>query len=159
MKRDRPCARVDTIRIPRAIRTLLAMILTMPCWAEAAELALSDDSLVNVGSYVYRQHCVSCHGEDGRGGQAVGTRETVPAPDLSKLARRNGGEFPFWELYETISGNELLPAHGSRLMPIWGQELRTDAGGGGTDGATLARGRILALMAYLATLQDDVNTP
>lgn len=133
---------------------VLVLLLTIPWQAEAGELFHGDDSVVNVGSYVYKQHCTSCHGEDGRGGQAVGMQQTVPAPDLTTIAASNQGEFPFWEVYEVISGSELLPAHGSRLMPIWGRELNTDLGGGGTEAATLARGRILALMAYLTTLQS-----
>jgi len=43
-------------------------------------------------------------------------------PDLTKLSRRNGGAFPAIHVRTTImsGSDDLLPAHGSKQMPIWG---------------------------------------
>ncbi len=43
-------------------------------------------------------------------------------PDLTRLAQRNGGAFPVIHVRTTImfGADDLLSAHGSRAMPIWG---------------------------------------
>ena len=43
-------------------------------------------------------------------------------PDLTKLSRRNGGVFPATQVRTTImsGSDDLLPALGSKQMPIWG---------------------------------------
>lgn len=146
------------MKTENAIIAIIVGIIAMPAVlppAGAEALIISDEAIVNSGYHVYRRHCVGCHGEDATGGGASALLGTVATPDLTTLAKRNGGQFPFWALYETISGNELLPAHGTRLMPIWGQELAAEPGGAPSDRMARVRGRILALMAYLATLQHD----
>jgi hypothetical protein len=40
------------------------------------------------------------------------------------LRQKNQGAFPFWRLYRTIDGREAISGHGSREMPIWGNEMR-----------------------------------
>jgi hypothetical protein len=43
-------------------------------------------------------------------------------PDLTGLSQRNGGAFPAVHVRTTImfGADDLLPAHGSKMMPIWG---------------------------------------
>jgi hypothetical protein len=43
-------------------------------------------------------------------------------PDLTRLSRRNGGTFPALHVRNTITfgTDDLLSAHGSKEMPIWG---------------------------------------
>jgi hypothetical protein len=43
-------------------------------------------------------------------------------PDLTRLAQRNDGAFPAIHVRTTIlfGADDLLPAHGSKGMPIWG---------------------------------------
>ena len=49
-----------------------------------------------------------------------------------------------------------MPAHSGRTMPLWSQELGQQAGGDDDAAAqSLARGRILAIMAWLASVQAD----
>src|SRR5580704_472655 len=46
------------------------------------------------GREVYQSSCAPCHGFDGKGsGPVAGTLKITP-PDLTELARRNGGAFP-----------------------------------------------------------------
>jgi len=141
-------------RMKRLPLLIFSAALATPALAPVATFAeplpVSDEAIVSIGGKLYQKHCADCHGADGRGGAVTGAAQTVEAPDLTGLAARRDGEFPFWELYEQISGSELMPAHATRHMPIWGQELAVDAG---ERDAEIARGRILALMAYLATLQ------
>ena len=49
-----------------------------------------------------------------------------PPPDLATIARRRGGEFPTFELYEIIDGRRGLRGHGGSQMPVWGDAYRVD---------------------------------
>jgi len=102
---------------------------------------VADNAIVNSGHHIFVAKCAACHGENGRGTGIYAAQLTTRPADLSVLAKNNQGVFPFWRVYEAISGNELMPAHGSRDMPIWGQELAAEAVG--ADKATFVRGVFL----------------
>jgi mono/diheme cytochrome c family protein len=72
------------------------------------------------GGEIFRNHCAVCHGRDGRGRgpAAIALKDTVP--DLTEIARRNGGSFPASQVKAVIAGTDARSAHGSREMPIWG---------------------------------------
>lgn len=74
------------------------------------------------GEQVFRNYCSACHGSDGYGNGPVSSALKSPAPNLTRLSERNGGSFPIIHVRNTISfgSDELIPAHGSRQMPIWG---------------------------------------
>lgn len=45
----------------------------------------------------------------------------VRVPDLTHIAKRNGGVFPFERVEKTIDGTESDGlGHGTREMPVWG---------------------------------------
>jgi mono/diheme cytochrome c family protein len=73
------------------------------------------------GGEIFRNHCAVCHGKDGRGrGPATIALKGTP-PDLTQIARRNGGIFPSSRMKAVIAGTEQgSSSHGSREMPIWG---------------------------------------
>lgn len=77
-------------------------------------------------------------------------------PDLTQLARGNGGILPINRLYESIEGGKLA-AHGPRDMPIWGTDYRVrDAEYHGEMpyyAEALVRARILSLVEYINRLQ------
>jgi len=73
------------------------------------------------GADIYRAHCASCHGVAGKGDGPVAPALNTQLPDLSTITQRNGGVFPVARVRKIISGDELIPGHGSREMPIWGQ--------------------------------------
>lgn len=79
---------------------------------------------------------------------------TAP-PDLTRLARRNGGRFPLRRVLEIIDGRRLPDAHGPREMPIWGDRLREEAAEVyGPHGAVpVVRLRLLQLVFYLQSIQ------
>src|SRR5690606_16541448 len=52
----------------------------------------------------------------------------VLVPDLSRLAERNGGEFPAGDVRDVIDGRALVVAHGPRTMPVWGYEFWIEEG-------------------------------
>jgi hypothetical protein len=77
-----------------------------------------------------------------------------PPPDLARIAARHGGRFDRARIAEWVEGRTLLPAHGSREMPIWGEALSAEfdryAEGDALIGATLD-----PILAYLESLQGE----
>ncbi len=134
-----------------ALNTLLLVCLT-PLSAE--ELAVTDYAIVNTGQHVYMRNCAVCHGREANGDGPYTPMLVTPPPSLTTLSKSNGGHFPFERAMEIISGNELLPAHGARDMPIWGQVFAAEAATLGVEARSLARSRILELMAYLEHIQQ-----
>lgn len=74
------------------------------------------------GAAIFQDFCASCHGRDARGKGPVSGSLKQDVPDLTKLSKRNGVQFPAAYVRKTLmSGPEKpQPAHGSRTMPIWG---------------------------------------
>ncbi|MGR8948321.1 MAG: c-type cytochrome [Gammaproteobacteria bacterium] len=137
-----------------AIGLVLALALGFSVVSQAQELTASDDAVVNTGRHIYLRNCAICHGAAGKGDGDFSSLLVVAPTDLTTLAKRNEGSFPFEQVFETISGNELLPAHGSRDMPIWGQQFAYEAEKIGVEARSLMRARILELIAYLIDLQE-----
>jgi hypothetical protein len=79
-----------------------------------------------IGQTEFTLRCAACHGPTAQGDGMVGKLLKVPPPDLTRIAERNGGTFPFKRIYDIIEGREALAAHGSREMPIWGDIYRAD---------------------------------
>jgi hypothetical protein len=77
---------------------------------------------------------------------------TVKPADLTQIAKKNNGEFPFWKVYGIIDGREQIKAHGERDMPIWGAEFRVDASSTPT-AESMVRGRVLELVYFLQSIQ------
>src|ERR1700690_4225782 len=74
------------------------------------------------GATIFRNNCAACHGLDGRGKGPLSRVLKQDVPDLTRLSRRNDGAFPAGHVRNTIEfgADNLLPAHGSKDMPIWG---------------------------------------
>ena len=76
--------------------------------------------VLDPGKAEYHSSCAPCHGSDGKGTGPVSAGLKVPPPDLTVLAKKNNGVFPFNSVYEIIDGRKTIIAHGTRDMPIWG---------------------------------------
>jgi mono/diheme cytochrome c family protein len=72
------------------------------------------------GAKIFSNYCASCHGVKGNGDGPVASALKVKVPDLTTLARRNGGTFPAVRVRGIIAGDQRYAAHGSREMPVWG---------------------------------------
>jgi mono/diheme cytochrome c family protein len=72
------------------------------------------------GPELFHAYCASCHGVDAKGNGPAAPALKVKPPDLTALAKRNGGQFPEARVRKVIMGDEVLAAHGSREMPVWG---------------------------------------
>ena len=72
------------------------------------------------GPEMYTSYCAVCHGLDGKGNGPAAEALKVPPPDLTVLARKNGGKYPSDHVTSAIQGDLHMPAHGSKEMPVWG---------------------------------------
>ncbi len=111
---------------------------------------------VDVGKREFESNCASCHGRDGKGSGPISDLLRRSPPDLTQLAKKNGGVLPMNRLYEVIDGSN-VPGHGTRDMPVWGRDYRIkDAehyGEVAYDPEALVRARILALLEYINRIQ------
>ena len=99
------------------------------------------------GQTLFNHYCAVCHGQDAKGsGPAADALKKGPA-DLTQISRKSGGAFPEVHVMRVIKGDDVVGAHGSRDMPIWG-ELFTSLKGRET-----AELRVNALMRYIEQIQ------
>ena len=101
--------------------------LAVGMWIAATGLQAQDKAEIRAvakGRISYNRYCRSCHGEWGKGDGAVADVLKVPPADLTRVAQRNGGEFPFDEVFKTIDGRKGVAGHGLRDMPIWGNVFK-----------------------------------
>ncbi len=119
--------------------------------------ASSADKL-DIGKVEFERSCAACHGPDGRGRGPVAQALQISVPDITTLAKRNGGVFPAVRVYAVIDGREEVRAHGTRDMPVWGRQYSSGAApmydDYSFDPEAAARGRILLLIDYLYRLQS-----
>ena len=74
-----------------------------------------------VGADLFRFYCATCHGREGKGDGPVASALNRRPPDLTTIARRNGGRFPADRVEAFVTGDrEPTLAHGSADMPVWG---------------------------------------
>ena len=120
----------------------------------AAQLAAQDvDEMraVAKGKASYGRYCKSCHGEQGKGDGKVAEMLTVRPADLTAITSRNGGEFPFDEVFKTIDGRKEVAGHGSSDMPIWGKVFQE-----GTDNPDeQVIEKVAALTYYVKSIQAE----
>lgn len=105
---------------------LFAVLVVVVVFSAAQEIRKAQASYSSPvsGKEMYMDYCASCHGADAKGnGPATPALKTAPT-DLTRLTVRNGGEFPELHVYAVIKGDEMMPAHGSVDMPVWGSVFR-----------------------------------
>ncbi len=132
---------------------LLAGTMVSPSLVQAQDMTL--------GQFEYQNSCVACHGVSGKGdGPVTDFLSGATVPDLTMLQSNNGGVFPVTAVYKTVEGSDVASAHGTRDMPIWGDQfrLRVMKGrdpqfSGSQSIEDFAQVRILALIEYLASIQ------
>lgn len=100
------------------------------------------------GPDLFRAYCAPCHGVDAKGNGPAAPALKAKVPDLTLLAKRNGGTFPADQVSKTVMGDSAVVAHGSREMPVWGpifHQVEEDIDRGNV--------RIDNLVKYLASIQ------
>jgi mono/diheme cytochrome c family protein len=102
----------------------------------------------------FDRYCAACHGTTARGDGPVGPQLKTRPPDLTQLARRNGGTFPASRVSAYVSGTgRALPTHGPAEMPVWGPTFRA------FEKDIRAQERIKNLVLYLASIQAPSSAP
>jgi mono/diheme cytochrome c family protein len=102
------------------------------------------------GQEIYRQFCAACHGADAKGnGPAASRLKTMPS-DLTLLAKRNMGKFPYEYVASVLRFGPGPSAHGSSDMPTWGPIFQILD----KDNEQAVQQRIKNLTNYLASLQE-----
>jgi mono/diheme cytochrome c family protein len=139
------------------IRFLSPLALFFLFHLQAAPANAQDKELISAGKQEFRHSCVVCHGLTGRGESVMTTLNLlkIKPPDLRQLRKRNNGTFPFWQMYRVIDGRQEIMAHGSREMPVWGNVFIRQEGGTTIADDARAVGRILQLLYYLESIQEQ----
>ena len=130
--------------------TLLAVALfAAVATAQTVRKIPASNTSAASGQEMYRAYCASCHGLDGKGGGPASSALKTPPTDLTQLNNRNSGQFPEMKVFNTISGDARVPAHGSKDMPVWGALfLRLN-----DSDASKAKLRIRNLTKYIESIQ------
>jgi mono/diheme cytochrome c family protein len=102
------------------------------------------------GKIMFTQYCAACHGADAKGHGPARAALRIPAANLTTLAKRHGGRFPFDYVTKVLQFGPGFATHGSSDMPTWGPIFRyidnyNDAA---------VRKRIQNLCDYLDSLQE-----
>lgn len=102
----------------------IAMLLLSISFSTAQETSSKEAEThgksIASGKTLFMQHCASCHGDDAKGAGPAALALKKQPPDLTALAKRNHGKFPYDEVSKAIDGDFDVPAHGSKEMPTWG---------------------------------------
>jgi mono/diheme cytochrome c family protein len=109
------------------IRGIFPFIGLMLCLAASGELQQKQIKYVPArpispvsGQQMYTAYCAVCHGPNGKGNGPAAEGLTVPPPDLTALARKNGGKYPSDHVRNAIEGDLRLSTTGLNGMPAWG---------------------------------------
>ena len=143
------------MRIPLAVAGVL--LATLGATAHAAQ---APDFSSYTGAELYKRFCSACHGATAEGDGPVAASFKSMVPDLTRIAKRQGGKFPDERIHRIIDGRQVPAPHGSRDMPIWGDRYTQEKVKAAEhyvdmpyDMEMFARGRIIALIDYLHRLQ------
>jgi mono/diheme cytochrome c family protein len=105
------------------MRFAFLFTLLFIAWASAAQNqpsiseAQRSPVFVPSGERMFKDFCASCHGIDAKGHGPASPLLKRPPPDLTTLAKRNKGKFPYSHVYNILLFGPGVLAHGSREMP------------------------------------------
>ncbi len=129
-------------------------------WWAAGSVQAQESHVIDNGQRLYSAYCEFCHGEKGTGDGSMGEHLQVQPTDLTQIQKKNTGQFPFWQVYQMIDGQndeeETIKGHGRGAMPIWGQvfERQKDASDPFVQKEIII-GRLLSLVHYLESIQEQ----
>jgi len=136
--------------------TLLLSILLLAASASTAQTkpAISQDQLpsnfVPTGKEMFKQYCAACHGLDAKGHGPARAALKVPAADLTTLAKRHDGTFPYDYVSNILRFGPGVAAHGSADMPTWGPIFQYMD----NYNQSAVQKRVKNLCDYIASLQE-----
>jgi len=131
---------------------LVVAVLVLGAGPPAAWAQEDDKGLLTVaGSFTYKTYCATCHGKDARGDGPLADKLRFVPPDLTGLARRNGGAYPDELVHRIIDGRKAVKGHGGPDMPVWGDAFKNTESGYSED---KVREKIQGLVEFLRTIQE-----
>jgi mono/diheme cytochrome c family protein len=116
-----------------ALPCLALLALALP--ASAQTPSRLDEGEAALGQVIYGRYCAACHGREGKGDGPVASGLLRRPVDLTALASKNGGKFPYEKVARAIDGRETNRAHGTPDMPVWGEVFAKTTG---TESPTVA---------------------
>jgi mono/diheme cytochrome c family protein len=128
----------------------LIFLLSLP----SPQATAQEMELIAGGELEFQSHCAVCHGVDASGNGMMSKFLTLKPANLTQISNKNGGKFPFWQVYRTIDGRDEVRGHGISQMPVWGPRFRAESGGNDPGAKSQAAGRILSLVFYLQHIQE-----
>lgn len=102
---------------------------------------------------LYMKYCSACHGPGGKGDGSVSSVMRPKPTDLTQIAKKSGGEFPFVPIMQVIDGTKAVHAHGEADMPVWG-ELLKDPGSGSLESRVAIEGKLMLITDYIRSIQE-----
>ena len=127
-------------------RSLLLALLA------SSQVVVAADFSKYSGEQLFQRLCAACHGSSAQGNGPVAASLTVAVPNLRELSKRHHGEFPAEKIQKIVDGRLSLSPHGTRVMPVWGDELlRSEAGDPQAEHA--AADLIHKIVEYLRSIQ------
>jgi mono/diheme cytochrome c family protein len=141
--------RFDHLRLVAATLGLAAIGGLLAAGGAATGAATGD---VGQGRTYYRRYCASCHGMRADGSGPVAPVLSKAPADLRLLSRRYGYPLPADKIAGFVDGRTVVPAHGDRDMPVWGERFNEIPLEGAPREAEI-HSRIAKIIAYLQTIQ------
>lgn len=135
------------------LRAMLSSMLILTISEIAAQDKPAEQAratLTASGKQTYTHYCAAFHGVDARGNGPAAFVLKTPPPDLTTLAKRHGGKFPYDYVSNVLRFGTRFAAHGSSDIPIWGSIF----GSIEHNDEVAVRKRIKDLSDYLASLQE-----
>ena len=123
-------------------------------WAQANNPEMVAPGRVTTGMIEYRNHCAACHGPNGKGDGPVAAVLAKKPADLTQITKGHAGTFPEAWVRNFINGTDMIPAHGTSEMPIWGMEFARGRPGIAKRTQQDVDKRISLLTDYIKSIQE-----
>ena len=140
------------------LKNVTRAILILTTALSLNAMAFAESGKTDRGQKEYEVQCSLCHGMDAKGDGVFNQVLKVVPPDLTTLAKKNGGVFPAERISSVIDGRVEIASHGPRDMPIWGTRYAVDAAKQFVDfpyaEEAYIRARVLLLVEYLSRIQQ-----
>jgi mono/diheme cytochrome c family protein len=135
----------------RKVAIFAVMLLGAQTSTASAEEERTRKAVLDIGREEFQESCAACHGADASGRGELANKLVKPPKDLTMIAERNGGTFPFWMIFDIIAGDTTVEGHDSSQMPLFSQRMRGQESTGVFPPAPL---RVLGLTHYLESIQE-----
>lgn len=131
-----------------ALGALVLAVAAAPRPAAAGQPTEADRAAAARGERSFRTYCASCHGKEAKGDGPLAKDLRAAPADLTQLAAKNEGQFPFERVTETINHGRTVRGHGTEDMPAWGDAFKMTS-----ETEADAKSRMEELAHYLWTIQ------